>query len=288
MIPTLGRRAQPWQVRLSVAMLLAVLVPAWTLRAEEGEGGLATQSATKTVDPEARRLYEQALVHFKAGGFDEAIEKLQAAYLIAPAPELLYNLGQAYRRKGDCTRSLDFYRRFLESGPEANARERALRHKAEMEACTTSVRPANDLTATKPTTQPASPPRTRPDSDASPRMVVRDSPSAATNAPTIAITQLVPQRSATSEEKSHRWWRNRPAIALTITAALLVSASGFFVWRAHRSSDQVSQVFDRGQTWTAADNDTQSTGIWSDRLAIGSGGLGLVAGGLAAWFFRRE
>ena len=269
-------------------MLLAVLIPTWTLRAEESEGGLAGQSASKAVDPEARRLYEQALVHFKAGELDEAIQKLQAAYLIAPAPELLYNLGQAYRLKGDCTRSLDFYRRFLESRPEANARERALRHKAEMEGCTTSVRPANDLTATNSEAQPASLPSPTSGLDVSPWTVVRDSPSAVTNAPAIAIPQFVPPRIAASEEKSHRWWRNRPAVALTITGALLVSAGGFFAWRAHRASEQVSQVFDRGQTWTAADNDTQSTGIWSDRLAIGSGVLGLIAGGFSAWLFRRE
>jgi hypothetical protein len=50
----------------------------------------------------------------------------------------------------------------------------------------------------------------------------------------------------------------------------------------------MSQAFDRGNTWTRADADNESGGLWDQRLAIGSGVLGLGTGALAAWLFWRE
>ena len=293
---TLCRRSRPWHMRAGVALLLALIVspfvapfgPVGMACADDGEGGGDQERASKSVDPEARRLYEQALIHFKAGALDEAIQKLQAAFLLAPAPELLYDLGQAYRLKGDCARALDFYRRFLACDPEGAALERAQVRKSEMEKCAAADAGAVDPSTAKPTAPSSTPPSTPLLADAPLAGDLPSTPPSSSVAVTIAIPPLVQARNTTPEKAPSRWRRNRPALAMAVSAVVLFSASGYFAWRAHHASDQVSQVFDQGRPWTAADAETQQTGMWSDRLAMGSGILGVAAGGLAAWLFWRE
>jgi tetratricopeptide (TPR) repeat protein len=78
-------------------------------------------------DPEARRLVGEAQKAFAAGAYDEAAEKIEAAYLIEPAPALLYPWAQAERSRGECRSAIDLYQKFIDTGPDegivAQARE---------------------------------------------------------------------------------------------------------------------------------------------------------------------
>ena len=221
---TLCRRSRPWHMRAGVALLLALIVspfvapfgPVGMACADDGEGGGDQERASKSVDPEARRLYEQALIHFKAGALDEAIQKLQAAFLLAPAPELLYDLGQAYRLKGDCARALDFYRRFLACDPEGAALERAQVRKSEMEKCAAADAGAVDPSTAKPTAPSSTPPSTPLLADAPLAGDLPSTPPSSSVAVTIAIPPLVQARNTTPEKAPSRWRRNRPALAMAV------------------------------------------------------------------------
>jgi hypothetical protein len=68
----------------------------------------------------ARRHYEQGLRLYELNDQDAAIAELKQAYLITEAPELLFNIAQAHRRKGPegCGPALELYRNFERAEPE--------------------------------------------------------------------------------------------------------------------------------------------------------------------------
>jgi tetratricopeptide (TPR) repeat protein len=289
---SLSRGAALWQVALALTtLLLAAAAPRRAFSGESGSG-LEQESPSVQVDPEARRLYEQALVHFKNSELDEAIAKLEAAYRIEPAVELLYNLGQAHRRKGDCNQALDFYRRFLDTHPDGLARERAQARMAEMRRCADADdgRPTEHVT--KQDAADASPgPLSRPTVVAHPVTITPAHPAVVLE----PVAQPKQEASWQTQQPeltvtpAPSWWRhNRVPLILTATAVLLVSASGYLAWRSHQASERMSEVFERGGTWSSAEADNETAGRWEQRLAVGSGVLGLGAGAIAAWSFWRE
>jgi hypothetical protein len=97
--------------RLSVAAVLAVLLAsvahAPPARADEAQ----TQRA--------KELFQQGTTLFNIGEFDKAIEAWQQGYKERPDPGFLYNIGQAYRLKGDAPKAIFFYRGYLRNSPKA-------------------------------------------------------------------------------------------------------------------------------------------------------------------------
>ena len=72
----------------------------------------------------------RAQTHFRAGKtlydlgkFTDAIREFAAGYALAPRPEFLLNLAQAYRRSGELEQAKEMFERYLEKAP-AGARER--------------------------------------------------------------------------------------------------------------------------------------------------------------------
>lgn len=88
--------------------------------------------------PEAIR---QAKSHFKQGKafldqklYDDAIRELQQAYELSPLPELLFNIAQAYRLKGDNDKALATYQQFLQLEPDGALPDEARTHVAYLTA----------------------------------------------------------------------------------------------------------------------------------------------------------
>lgn len=67
----------------------------------------------------AKEYFQQGTTSFNLGDFDKAIEAFQEAYKAKPDPLFLYNIGQAYRLKGDIPKALFFYRGYLRNAPKA-------------------------------------------------------------------------------------------------------------------------------------------------------------------------
>lgn len=78
---------------------------------------LSAAAADTREEREALVHYEEGIKRYNLAQYDLAIESFQAAYLRTKAPELLYNIAQAYRLKGACTPSLQFYRNYLRTAP---------------------------------------------------------------------------------------------------------------------------------------------------------------------------
>jgi tetratricopeptide (TPR) repeat protein len=91
--------------------------------------------ADPVVTPGSPEATRQAQNHYKQGKafldqqlYDDAIVELEKAYSLAPIPELLFNMAQAYRLKGDADKALDLYRRFVDAAPEDPLADEARTH----------------------------------------------------------------------------------------------------------------------------------------------------------------
>ena len=95
---------------LSFLLATSVLVLASPARGDD--------SATE----QARQCYETGTQQYDLGHWDDAIREFEKAYQLRPDPSFLYNLAQAYRRKGDTKRALDLYRNYLAKIPKSPQR----------------------------------------------------------------------------------------------------------------------------------------------------------------------
>ncbi|MBA3396677.1 MAG: tetratricopeptide repeat protein [Deltaproteobacteria bacterium] len=82
----------------------------------------------------ARAHHERAIRHFEAQQYAEAIVEFQAAYQIAPRPELLYGIAQAERLRGNCERAIVAYETYLRTAPKDR---QAAAARANIERCRT-------------------------------------------------------------------------------------------------------------------------------------------------------
>lgn len=72
---------------------------------------------------QARVLYDEGLRHFNVAEYDDAITAFKSSYLHSGDASLLFNVGQAYRLKGDCDQAMRFYKNFLREKPDATNKE---------------------------------------------------------------------------------------------------------------------------------------------------------------------
>ena len=107
----------------SALIVAAILVAAPAARADEGIPVKARDLAAK-----GRSAHDQ-------GDYARAIAAFKEAYVIAPAPALLFNLAQAYRLQGNCDDAALMYRRYISTRPAPEGRALAEEHLATMERC---------------------------------------------------------------------------------------------------------------------------------------------------------
>jgi len=95
-------------------------------------------SAEQKAKPGTTEAVRQAKSHFKQGEafvkqslWDDAIREFEAAYELMPLPDLMFNIAQAYRQKGDPAardHALDIYVKFVDVQPEGQAADEARTH----------------------------------------------------------------------------------------------------------------------------------------------------------------
>jgi tetratricopeptide (TPR) repeat protein len=86
-------------IRAGVALL--VLVAALPARADDDR------------ETRARAHYEVGLGMYHLGNYRDAVREFSAGYELAPRPEFLINLGQAYRKLHDFDRAREMFKRYL-------------------------------------------------------------------------------------------------------------------------------------------------------------------------------
>ena len=92
----------------------------------------APAHAQEDVRARARAHAKQAAAYYENGVWGDAITEYEAAYALVPHPQLLYNIAQCYRQKGDKAKAVEEYRRFLAAQPEGPGSPDALHFIAQL------------------------------------------------------------------------------------------------------------------------------------------------------------
>lgn len=224
----------------------------------------AADDSAPPVTPTAADHYQRGMTHYNLGEFDAAVREFKAAYELSQAPELLFNVAQAYRLAEDHKQALFFYDAYLRLRPDAENR-------ADVEAWIAASRKLLDdqrqLQQSPP--QDAIPPATPP--PAAPEPVVA--------AP------------VARDVEAH----GRPQLR---TAGLVVGAAGvasgaaaiYFGLHARGHWNEITELSRSRGTWSDHHADVERSARRSERLALVTGIVGIAAtvtGGVL-WYVGRD
>lgn len=214
-----------------------------------------TAAADDTADRKARAaaLVEAASAAQAKGDYPTAIARLREAYDVIPHPELLYNLGQAYRLSDQPWDAIDEYERYLAVEPKGRFASQARQHLARLKKAVAGK--------TRPVEPPPPPPP--PHDEPPPPPPPHDEPPPPPPEPSrVVVTRPVPG------------WRRPTAITLAVLGAAGVGAGTYFGLRARSISDELTG---HDGAWTDELLAKQDQGRTAQTYAI----VGWAAGGAA-------
>jgi tetratricopeptide (TPR) repeat protein len=99
-------------VRVVIATAMALILPL-AAGAQSADPPLSAQ------EQEAKALFEESTKLYARGSYAEAAQRLERAYELSGRAVLLFNLANAYERKGDFERAAARLRRYLPNAPAA-------------------------------------------------------------------------------------------------------------------------------------------------------------------------
>jgi len=231
-----------------------IAVVAITLAAASAHAG--EPRSPDEVPQRARSLAERGRALHDAGDYGNAIVAFKEAYVMAPSPGLLFNLGQAYRLQGNCDDASLMYRRYLNTGPSPEARRIALAHLASVERCVQQRGLGIRVDQPGGALQPPAPDGT--------------------------VFAEPPRGSGAGVQKNL-------GVGLTIGGGIALSAAAYFAFDAHSASSSVEDAYATGAKWRDVEAIDQR-GERSARLAriLGIGGGVAVVGGVTLYLFGRR
>jgi tetratricopeptide (TPR) repeat protein len=228
--------------------------------------------------PEARVHLERGLKLYDRQRYDEAIVELRAGLAIDPQPDLLYALGQAERRRGNCKRAVDYYQSCLALVKDP-ASVAALR--VQIERC--RVEQDEDARIARPPDEATAPPAAAPTTATSPSP--SEHPPASTPADTMpkesaALPEsddddsATPPVAATVRARPRPWYRDSVGWTLTASGVAAIAAGGALVGVARARLDASNDSYQ-----SYADAQT-APALWTGGIVALSVGGAILIGGI--------
>jgi tetratricopeptide (TPR) repeat protein len=218
----------------------------------------------------ARRLAESGLQQYRAGAYDDAIASFEAAFALAPAPGLIYNLAQAHRMKGDCPGAFALYRRYLDSDPDGKLRERTLARLAELQGCADS----SGATQEKPADAASN--------TSAPADLHPGAPGPSPSVPTVTVN--LAERPIGAGRPRH----TVATVGLGAGSVALLSLGGYFGWQSQRAAGDVSKVFEQHGRWDESAAARERAGVRDQRLALGAIVGAAIVAAVDIWLLVRD
>lgn len=236
--------------------------------------------ATDDARKRAASHYQQGITHYNLGEFSQAVAQFKAAYELSQEPDLLFNIGQAYRLQEDYKQALFFYDAYLRLRPNAGNRgdvEARIAEAKKLLEAQKSLQAAPPHGAIEPTTTPAKAP---PPASPPPQPAVETAPS---------LAHVREPARADAEERS------RITVAGWITGAVgvaSVATGAYFAMRARSGWDELTQLSEARGMWNEHYADVERDSRRSEHLAVGMlavGSAAIVTGGVL-WYLgsRRD
>ena len=246
-------------------------------------GVLPTEArAADSTSEEARKHFQIGQDFFDVGRWDEAAAEFERAYALRKDPTLLYNMAQAYRRKGDAKRAIDLYKNYLMKKPDspqrADVEERIRTLQQQLDADAARMNNASATPIANPAVQPtveSAPelaPAVQPPSYQPPPYQPPPSPPA-------PLSMI--QTPAPAPVPSAHPGRGLRIAGVTLGAIAVVSvgAGAIFGWRARSLSDKVSSA----SAFKSGDEDAATQAQTLQWVFYGVGAGTAIAGGVLYW-----
>jgi hypothetical protein len=236
---------------------------------------------------EAKALCEKAARFYDLGKYDEAIQEYEAAYLLVPDANLLYNIGQAYRLGDKPEEAIRSYKNYLRNRADAPNRAEVEKRIAELEQLGDGHRrpgiappapppPVSGITPAPASTEPAAPP------------VVEPAPAVPPSAAAAPPPPVQPAPPAV--EKGPSWFSENSrliSITLFIAGGACVATSLVTGLVAASKAKQIADD-SKKPNHPVFDPSVQSSGKTFNTIAIVTGVTGLAVGGLGLYFYLRS
>jgi len=100
-------------------MIRLILIAILLVGSIQGLAVGAPNQANSVAEKQARKTFQNAEAHFKAGLFAEALGEYQSGYEVYPLPGFLINIAQCQRRLGDLEKARATYRKFVMVAPDS-------------------------------------------------------------------------------------------------------------------------------------------------------------------------
>ena len=97
---------------------------------------LGSQASAAPTQSVAETKFREGIRQYDSHDYLRALESFEAAYALAPASEILFDIGQTYRALGNCQKALDRFDAFIAiANPDDSFLPRARARQLEMRSC---------------------------------------------------------------------------------------------------------------------------------------------------------
>jgi hypothetical protein len=247
-----------------VAAFVQTIVPRHAPAAE------APRESTSGGGPEpAAELFRKGLAEYDARRYRNAIEIFSRVYDETHSPALLFNIAQAWRLLGECSKAVAGYEEFVSADPTSPDVDRARDWLGKLRPCPEAGATAADV--------PETSARAATSQAASASASVASLPGQ-----TIAVSAAGPSPAPAPGP------RGRPVLVGILSGAAVVFAGtgAYAAWRANDLSAQVSAQYKNGGTWSGDAADVQRDGQRAQTEAIALLSAAALSG-LAAYLVHR-
>jgi tetratricopeptide (TPR) repeat protein len=249
--------------------------------------------ADEKTTEQARQHYTKGKQAFDLGKWDDAIAEFEEAYKLRSDPTFLFNMAQAYRRKGDLQRALDLYKNYLIENPDSPKRseiekriralEKEMKNPArrQIEAPAPVAKPSEPPPAA-PAAAVAPAPTPAPVSGPAPAPVPVPAPAPAPESapPTTAVSVVEPAQPAASFQPPSSGYGLRFAGIVCGAAGLAsIGTAVYFYTRAASLSDRVSS----SDAPTSSDYQAGKDAETMQWVFYGVGAAALATGAVLYW-----
>jgi hypothetical protein len=282
----------PGWLGLLVALVLVVVAPPGSAQAQDAPSPKLSESQKR----QTKEHYEQATKLYNLGKYAEAVAEYQAAYLISADPVMLYNIAQCHRLNDKPEDAARFYKNYLRNAPGAVNRTEVEKKIEEMERLTEERRRQGASAPASPPAAPATPPGGTPtpgtaDGQAplgqiaaapslTPPEVTAPPPPGAT--PDATVQQSMPPEAPPPRSRV-------VPMSLLIGGGALVATGLVF---GAVAGSKAKQVEEKSRSSNARFDDSikklEESGKSASALAVVTGLVGLVAGGVGTYLFLRS
>ena len=229
--------------------------------------------------PGAQQLYKDGQAFFDAGKYDEAIAKWKEAYLLSDEPLLLFNLGQAYRLKGECAEARVHYERYLAKGTKLHSKAAIEQKLAECEKANREKQVTGDR---KPETGDAGNGGLTPGSGS--ETGSGPGPGSGSGSETVSASGSVAVAAAAEPGKK----KKALALAVGATGVVLTLTGVVFGVMARNDKDELEEADGEWDDDLQSLEDRQARNAVLAPIFIGAGLAAVAGGAVLYWMGRRE